>query len=91
MWTVEQVAHMLEHGITVEMANESIDDPAAIEADPDPKSVTGLGVRRVGHSPTRGRVLTVIVIRRDGLMYGASGWPASGIDYRSYADRTEGS
>lgn len=37
-WTEKAIEHAAEHEITVEQANEALDDPDAIEADPDPRT-----------------------------------------------------
>ncbi|HEX6197214.1 MAG TPA: hypothetical protein VFZ37_14975 [Jiangellaceae bacterium] len=84
IWKEDQIKHMAGHGITVEMANEALDDVDAVEADPDPKSTSGKGIRRIGYSHTRRRVLTVIVARIDGELYGVNGWPSSTPDRRRY-------
>lgn len=83
-WTDEQVKHMAGHGITVEMASEALDDVDSIEADPDPKSTSGKGIRRIGYSHTRRRVLTIIVARIDGVLFGVNGWPSNPSDRRWY-------
>ncbi len=72
------------HGVGSEQANEALSDPDALVFDPDYASRSGQSVRTIGWSPSAGRLLTVITVRADGLVYGVNGWPANDVDTRRY-------
>jgi hypothetical protein len=65
--------HVAEKGLTVEQADEAVEDPERLVIDPDPRSVTGDSVRIIGYSSTAQEVLTVVVVIHDGQMSGATG------------------
>ncbi len=87
-WSADRANHIREHAVAPEQANEAVEDPNAVWLDADPKSVTGLGIRVIGYSPTRGRVLAVIVVRNtdseDPEYVGATCFPATGRDLQLY-------
>lgn len=72
------------HGVSVGQANEALADPDVLVFDPDYASVSGRSVRSIGWSPSAGRLLTVITITEDGVVYGVNGWPANDVDTRRY-------
>jgi len=72
------------HGVTLEQANEALVDPDALVFDPDYASQSGRSVRTIGWSPSAGRLLTVITVAEDGVVYGVNGWPANDVDTRRY-------
>ena len=72
------------HGVTVEQANEALDDPDALVFDPDYASRSGRSIRTIGYSSGAGRVLTIITVRDSGAVYGVNGWPANEVDRRRY-------
>lgn len=78
--------HLLErHDLTIQMADEAVHDPERVVLDPDPKSLSGWGVRIIGYSPTRGRLLTAIVLAEpDGRQRGVTAFPAGASDRRIY-------
>ncbi len=47
-------------------------------------SVSGLSVRSIGWSSSGGRLLTVITVTEDGVVYGVNGWPANDVDTSRY-------
>jgi len=59
-------------------------DPDALVFDPDYASQSGRSVRTLGWSPSAGRLLTVITVAEDGVVYGVNGWPANDVDTRRY-------
>jgi uncharacterized DUF497 family protein len=67
--------HVAKKGLTVEQANEALEDPEMLVIDPDPRSVTGESVRKV---------LTVVVVIHDGQVYGATAWRANKYERRLY-------
>lgn len=86
-WTHGAVHMWDTHGITVDQANEAIADVDAVLYDPDPKSRSGRSARLLGYSTGRGRVLVVILVRRDdrpGAWWGANGWEANSADTATY-------
>lgn len=80
--------HMRErHGVSVGEAGEAIADPDAVLFHPDPKSRSGSSGRLLGFSPSRGRVLVLILVERldrPGAWWGANGWVATGPDLSRY-------
>ena len=76
--------HVAEKGLTVEQANEALEDPEMLIIDPDPRSVTGESVRIIGYSSTAQEVLTVVVVIHDGQVYGATAWRANKYERRLY-------
>lgn len=85
-WEPDDAEHMLHgHGITVEQANEAVNDIDAIWYDPDPASKSGLSVRVVGWSSSRQEIVTVILLHDGGDWTGVNGWPANyGRDRTAY-------
>ena len=60
-------------------------DIDAVWFDPDPHSKSGRGVRVIGYSHSRNKILTVILVHReDGGYQGAYGWESSSSDRRRY-------
>jgi len=66
---------------------EAAADPYRITRDPDPKSRLG-HTRVVGHSPTAGFVITVIIDPADHS--GVTAWRTSGADLRAYRGEQQG-
>ena len=65
---------------------EAAADPDSVLQQPDPKSRAGY-TRLIGHSPSAGAVLTVIIDPHDGS--GVTAWIARGADLRHYLDSKE--
>ncbi len=81
-----------QHQVSVEQANEALDDADAVVIDPDTKSRSGQSARIIGYSPSAGAVITVILVRREdkpGAWWGANGWPANTTDRRTYQKQNE--
>lgn len=76
--------HVAEKGLTVEQADEALEDPERLVIDPDPRSVTGDSLRIIGYLHTAQQVLTVVVVIRDGRVYGATTWRANRHELRLY-------
>ena len=84
--------HMRErHGVSVAEAGEAIADSDAVLFHPDPKSRSGSSARLLGFSPSRGRVLVVILVERldRGTWWGVNGWVATGSDLSRYRRENE--
>lgn len=77
------------HGVSVEEANEALADPDVLLYWPDPRSKSGRSVRVIGHSPTRQRLLTVILVEDPAVpwLWGANAWPSNSTDQREYRER----
>jgi hypothetical protein len=73
----------IEPGWTLEAAA----DPHRITRDPDPRSHWG-DIRVIGHSPSAGFVITVIIDHVDHS--GINAWRTTGADLRTYRLATEG-
>lgn len=78
------------HGITAAQADEALTDPTALVFDPDYASQSGRSVRTIGWSPTAGRLLTIITVAQDGVVYGINGWASNDIDTHHYHHTREG-
>lgn len=65
---------------------EAAADPHRITRDPDPKSHWG-DIRLIGHSPSAGFVITVIIDRVDHS--GINAWKTNGADLRAYRNKRE--
>ncbi len=65
---------------------EAAADPYSLRHQPDPKSRAGY-TRLIGHSPSAGAVLTVIIDPYD--RSGVTAWIARGADLRHYLDSKE--
>ncbi len=78
------------HGVSVEAADEALADPDRLVFDPDYASQSGRSVRTIGQSISAGRLLTVITVDEDGVVYGVNGWPSNDIDTRHYREHREG-
>lgn len=76
----------IRHGITVEQANEALDDPDALVFDPDYASKSGRSIRTIGWSASYGGLVTVITVVDGGVTYGVNGWPSNDIDARRYGE-----
>jgi uncharacterized DUF497 family protein len=76
--------HVADKGLTVEQADEALDDPERLVIDPDPRSVTGDSIRIIGYSNTAQEVLTVVVVIHDGQVCGATAWRANKHELRLY-------
>jgi uncharacterized DUF497 family protein len=76
--------HVAEKGLTVDQANEALEDPERLVIGPDPRSVTGDSVRIIGYSSTAQEVLTVVVVIYDSHLYGATAWRANRHELRLY-------
>jgi uncharacterized DUF497 family protein len=74
--------------IDVEWTDEAVADPKAVVSDPDQKSHTG-AIRIVGYSPAAGFVLTVVVARIDGELWGVTARKTTGAERRSYQEANE--
>ncbi len=81
-----------QHQVSVEQANEALNDADAAVIDPDTKSRSRQSARVIGYSPAAGAVLTVILVHREdrpGAWWGANGWPANSSDQRTYRERND--
>lgn len=72
------------HGVSVAAANEALADLRRAVADPDYASQSGRSVRTIGWSASAGRLLTIITVVEDSVVYGVNGWPSNDVDTRRY-------
>lgn len=85
-WT-ERGAYMRErHGIEPEVAEDALSDPNRVLVNPDYNSRSGQTVRVIGYSTIADDVITVILLPRDGSVYGVNGWSANEKDRRIYSE-----
>ncbi|AXH67087.1 hypothetical protein SEA_THYATIRA_89 [Mycobacterium phage Thyatira] len=85
-WAEDRAEHLARHKVTIEQAEEALNDPNRRTLDPDPAAKGGAGVRVVGYSPTAGCVLCVIVVPYHGEVWGATAFPANKIYQRKYKE-----
>ena len=74
------------HGISVQVANDALADPARVAIDPDYNSRTGRSVSIIGYSMLAQGIVTVIVLSDGGVDYGVNGWLANEKDQRIYRE-----
>ncbi|WP_346777569.1 transposase [Rhodococcus sp. HNM0563] len=78
IWPPESVTHMWDrHELTPAEVEEAFLDPLKVFFQPDPASDSGTSDRSIGFSPTAGLILTVITVRFEGRIYGATAWQSS--------------
>lgn len=89
-WSVRGDYMFRRHRVTVKAATEAVLDPQAIWLEPDPKSVSGRGIRIIGFSETAAELIVVILLRLAPLetYLGLNGWPANSTHRRSYGPET---
>jgi hypothetical protein len=75
----------MRHGVTPDEANQALCDPERVIVEPDPSSLSGRGVRVIGRTATE-RLLTVITLDREGVVWGVNGWDANPTDQRRYIE-----
>lgn len=78
-----------KHGVTASDASEALHDPWRVVLEPDPSSKSGRGIRVIGETAT-GRLLSVIVMRASGVIYGVNGWDANQRDISIYLEVNRG-
>lgn len=92
MWTETAAKHIRTRSsrypgavdIEPDWTQEAVNDLFAVWLEPDPRSVSRLGIRIIGYSASAGLVLTVIAVRQAWRLRGATAYQASGQDLRRY-------
>jgi hypothetical protein len=87
-WSERSEYIWAKHQTTVDQANEALPDPDRVVLDPDPASRSGVSVRTIGYSPTRGELLTVLTVGEDGVVYGINAWESNPTDQCRYRERS---
>jgi len=59
-------------------------NPNAVTFDPDYNSESGDSIRTIGYSISARRVLSVITVEDDGIVYGANAWKSNMRDRQYY-------
>lgn len=77
-------------GVTVEQAEEALNDADRVVFDPDPKGVSGKSVRTIGYSRSAKTVLCVITVTEGGVTYGATAFKANATYRRIYKEASNG-
>ncbi|AXQ53107.1 hypothetical protein SEA_RANDO14_87 [Mycobacterium phage Rando14] len=83
-WVADRAEHLARHDVTIEQAEEALNDAARVTLDPDPASKSGRGVRVIGYSPSAGTILCVLTVVHEGVLYGSTAYPANGTYRRIY-------
>lgn len=79
------VAHMWgNHGVSVSQASEALADPDRVLIQPDYNSRSGNSDRVIGYSHSFEDLLTIILVRNEGAVYGANGWRSNDKDRALY-------
>ncbi|MDR2620183.1 MAG: hypothetical protein LBC29_03550 [Propionibacteriaceae bacterium] len=76
--------HVGDTDIPLAWVLEAFYDMNATLIDPDYNSKTGESFRVIGYSHSAGFVVTIILVRDSGELYGASAWKANTKDIRLY-------
>ncbi len=75
-----------KHGVTPEEADEALDDPERVLIDPDYNSTSGRSARIIGFSRSADDLITVIVLRDEGVTYGVNAWRSNARDRRIHEE-----
>lgn len=84
-WTHRAGYMLARHGITVSQAAEALADRDAVMFDPDPASRSGRSIRVIGWSALAGAILTIVIVRYEGRLFGSNGWRSNERDIRIYS------
>lgn len=88
-WSHGQEHMWARHGVSVAEATEALADVSRVVVDPDPASRSGASMRVIGWSHSRGELVSVVLVRAEGVLYGASGWRSNATDIRRYGEGDE--
>jgi len=72
------------HGVTPAEADGALADPSRVVFNPDPSSLSGVGIRVIGWNHQTQRLLTVLVLKHVRTLYGVNGWEANLVDQKRY-------
>ncbi|QRY48139.1 BrnT family toxin [Mycolicibacterium boenickei] len=86
IWESDRAEHLARHGVTIAQAAEAFYDDNAVVISPDYASKSGNGVRTIGYSASSGELLTVLTVRHEGRVYGATAFPSDRRDRRYYEE-----
>lgn len=86
IWESDRAEHLARHGVTIAQAEEALYDDNAVVISPDYASKSGKGVRTIGYSANFGDLLTVLTVRHEGHIYGATAFPTDRRDRRYYEE-----
>ena len=90
IWGGDREEHLARHDVTIAMAQEAEADPKAVRLVPDPASISGAGIRTIGHSASFGDLLSVLsYIDEDGVEQGSTAYLAKGKFRRYYHEGQE--
>lgn len=78
-----------KRGLRPAWADEALDDPDAVELNPDPSSKSGRSARTIGWSASAQQLLTVITVVDEGTLYGVNCWRSNPRDQRIYREANE--
>lgn len=84
-WRIDRQDKVADHGLSIRSTQEALNDPDAAWLDPDPKSLSGLGIRIIGWSTSQQRLVTVIGLRvNETEIEGLTAYPSENPDKRIY-------
>jgi len=83
-WSERSEYIWTKHQTTVEQANEALTDPDRVVLDPDPASRSGVSVRTIGYSRSRGELLRVRTVVEDGIRMAST--VSNSTDRRGYRE-----
>ena len=76
--------YIAKHGLTPALAHEAWDDPDRLVIDPDPASDSGRTIRVIGWSTTLHRLVSVVALPDDPVIWGVNAWPSNDVVTRRY-------
>lgn len=88
-WSHRDVHMFARHRITTSQADEALSDPERVVIEPDYASRSGRSTRIIGYAASLSDLLTIIVVRDEGVDYGASGWRSNIKDRAIYHSKEE--
>lgn len=86
-WSKRGAYIAIKHQTTPAQADEALFDPDRVVLEPDPASKSGVSVRTIGYSVSRGALVTVITVVEEGVVFGINAWPSNPTDRRRYLER----
>lgn len=86
IWDHDRSEHLARHGVSIDQANEALDDSNAVVITPDYASKSGRSVRTIGFSVSFGGILTVITVPFEGEVYGATAYESDRRDRNLYEE-----
>lgn len=88
-WSERATYMFTRHGVTTAQAAEVIEDPEAVWIEPDYNSKSGRSIRVIGYCQSRHEILSILLVRDEGKVWGANGYRSNAKDQRLYYGKGE--